>query len=647
MRKVVKKLPKLIKSGSLLTLQTFSFVVLLLSYLFSLLFIKISHILPKKLVLAIQKPFKKIWQLIIAKFDPGQSKSISRIDLIELSLSNLQVKKTRTMITIGGIALGVAAIVFLVSLGYGLQNVVVSRVARLEEMRQAEITTPSGGKLALNDETLADFQNLNQVETALPLISVVGRVNYQGAISDMAVYGVTTQYLEQSAIKPIRGSIFHNDKLALDSNIQAQVELETNGQVAGATTDQGEFAQRIRAVEFNIEPEVWLRVREEPSTNSKIIGYTRRVEGRQSGYEVWGDQYLYQEQELNKWIEGKFLLWQHGEEGYQPAVSSEQEGQVQAEGYLGQIALNTTFLTPGQVLGSTTDEESNGIEWVDLATDSAKVDENLVTVKIDQSETRKAVVNQAVLKILNIEENQAIGQKFEAEFVAMGQSLGESEKKAKSTPIEYEIVGVIPGEKTPLFYVPFVDLRQLGVVNYDQVKISVNDQTDLSDARRKIEAMGFVTRSVTDTVRQIKGLFATVRTVLAFLGMTALIVASLGMFNTLTVSLLERTREVGLMKAMGMKSQEVKELFLTESMIMGLFGGLLGIVVGFAAGKLLSLIVSIFAILKGVGFINLTVIPFGFVLLILFLSLFVGVATGLYPARRATKISALNALRYE
>ena len=146
---------------------------------------------------------------------------------------------------------------------------------------------------------------------------------------------------------------------------------------------------------------------------------------------------------------------------------------------------------------------------------------------------------------------------------------------------------------------------------------------------------------------RINSLFSTARTVLALLGMVALAVAALGMFNTLTVSLLERTREVGLMKAMGMKSSEVQELFLTESMIMGFLGGILGIILGFLAGKALGVVLSVFAVAKGVGILDVSSLPAVFVLVILTLSLLVGFATGIYPARRATKISALNALRYE
>ena len=187
----------------------------------------------------------------------------------------------------------------------------------------------------------------------------------------------------------------------------------------------------------------------------------------------------------------------------------------------------------------------------------------------------------------------------------------------------------------------------MGITNYSQAKVVSEDRDDLGDVRKKIEALGFVTSSVVDTVNQISSLFGTARMILGLVGMIALAVASLGMFNTLTVSLLERTREVGLMKAMGMRSIEIKELFLVESMLMGFFGGVLGLLIGYVAGELLGIILSTFSLFQGIGTIDITYIPWMFIIVILGLSLFVGVGTGIYPARRAKKISALNALRYE
>ena len=119
------------------------------------------------------------------------------------------------------------------------------------------------------------------------------------------------------------------------------------------------------------------------------------------------------------------------------------------------------------------------------------------------------------------------------------------------------------------------------------------------------------------------------------------------MFNTLTVSLLERTREIGGMKTMGMVSGEIQELFLAEAMIMGFAGGIGGLLFGFIVGKLSSYIVSIIAISQGVGYLELTYIPWSLTTFIVVSSFVVGVITGLYPAYRAKHISALNALRYE
>lgn len=220
-------------------------------------------------------------------------------------------------------------------------------------------------------------------------------------------------------------------------------------------------------------------------------------------------------------------------------------------------------------------------------------------------------------------------------------------QKVESYPTEYEIIGVVPDNKTPIVYVPLMQLKKLGITSYSQVKLVTNNQSDVSKVRKQVEVLGYRTTSVVDTVSQIEKLFGTVRLLLGLLGVVALAVASLGMFNTLTVSLLERTHEVGMMKTIGMKSTEIQDLFLTESMIMGLFGGIGGLLLGFLAGKFLSAILSIIAIYKHIGILDISFIPFSFILIIMVLSVIVGITTGLYPSYRAKKISALNALRYE
>ena len=82
-------------------------------------------------------------------------------------------------------------------------------------------------------------------------------------------------------------------------------------------------------------------------------------------------------------------------------------------------------------------------------------------------------------------------------------------------------------------------------------------------------------------------------------------------------------------------------------MIMGLYGGILGLILGVVVGKVLSVVLSALSIVKGVGFVDVSYVPPVFVLVVLLLSVLVGIATGYFPAKRATRISALNALRYE
>lgn len=653
-------------------ISMFTFIMLLMLYIAAKGLRRLAgwKFFPKFLNNLLRQPLSQAYKAGTKALDLREKRSLSRVNLIELSVRNMKAKKTRTVITIGGMAIGIGTIVFLVSVGYGLQELVVSRVARLEEMRQADVSPQAGGTVRITDKTLNDFNGIPNVEMSLPLIAVVGRVSYQNSISDMAVFGVTSEYLKQSAIRPVMGTIF-------DSN-QVSVEISSlsMGQVAGVSTykDVVAMGESMGEVEFTINQDAWIRVRSGPSTDEVIIGYTRRSEGILQGEQVWGGSYIDDDgageagelesgEAAGKWIKAKVFLWTKEEcsveeesdciGGRYKALRDEDGTLVQKLGYFAQIGVNVNRVEvkeEANVLGITTEDVlgDSTLEWVEIASESGKAEqESTKTIEMSNEALRQAVVNRAMLNVLGIKETEALGKTFKASFVVTGDLLEEEDEKIESAETEYTIVGVTPDDKTPVFFVPFMDLRSLGITNYSQIKLVVTNSSDLEQTRRQIEAMGYVTRSVADTVMQINALFGTARTLLAVLGMVALAVAALGMFNTLTVSLLERTREVGLMKAMGMKSSEVSELLLTESMIMSFMGGILGIILGFVLGKLTGLILSAFAVFKGVGLVDVSYVPLPLIITVVFLSLLVGIATGIYPAKRATKISALNALRYE
>ena len=182
---------------------------------------------------------------------------------------------------------------------------------------------------------------------------------------------------------------------------------------------------------------------------------------------------------------------------------------------------------------------------------------------------------------------------------------------------------------------------------YSQLTVIISDRTKLSEIRKQIEVLGFQTSSVMDTVSQVQSLFKNIRLGLVSLGIIAFTIAIIGMVNTLTVSLLERTREIGLLKTIGMKSDEIRTLFLNESMFMGLAGGIGGVILGLILGTLVSIVISIFSFTKGGEFIMINVLPWYMFIILPLVSSIVGYLTGLYPSNRAVKIPPLDAIRYE
>lgn len=614
--------------------------------------------------------FSRYASRLFQLFHTSSGTSIDKINLIEIAIRNMKVKKTRTAVTIGGMAIGIGSIVFLVSIGYGLQRLVISQVAELQEMQQADVSLQPGGKIKISDETLSDFKQIPNLESAEPLISVVGHVNYQNSVSDVAVYGVTAGYLNQSATRPVQGKFFESNDLVVPEAEQKALATQDE-----AIKNRGET---IGEIAFSGTGLNWIRLRENPDSDALLLGYGKIDQTEVYGSLVWGGSYTADDafgnaakdgesKALGKWVRATMPLFEESScqetnadcvGGKYLLLRDENEEPLTKSGY---FAVTDSWLS----LREPTSEEKaqiaqgggvfpsfsitdSGDGWVEVEGEGDEVAvEDVLRVPLASSAKKEAVVSRAMLRLLSIEEGDAIGKVFNTSFVVTGSQLSETQKKVESVAADYTIVAVIPEDKSPIFYVPFIDLRGLGIEFYSQVKITARNQEVLPDVRRQIEGMGYSTNSVADTVSQINSFFASARIILGLLGMVALGVAALGMFNTLTVSLLERTREVGLMKAIGMKSIEVQELFLTESMVMAFFGGILGLLVGIIGGKSLGAILSLLAIFKGAGAIDVSYVPPSFIVAIMVFSLFVGIITGIYPARRATSISALNALRYE
>jgi putative ABC transport system permease protein len=119
------------------------------------------------------------------------------------------------------------------------------------------------------------------------------------------------------------------------------------------------------------------------------------------------------------------------------------------------------------------------------------------------------------------------------------------------------------------------------------------------------------------------------------------------MFNTMTIALLERTRDIGIMKAIGVYNLDIGKIFLTESVIIAGLGGVIGTVGGAGVGYGLNFLVNLLAKSVGSESQSMFYVPIWFAGGIVGFSIIVGLLTGLYPSKRAVKLNPLDALRYE
>lgn len=277
---------------------------------------------------------------------------------------------------------------------------------------------------------------------------------------------------------------------------------------------------------------------------------------------------------------------------------------------------------------------------------------NIAALKADVGklpvQPSEIMLNSAVLTMIGEKEDTVIGKTLNLDVIIPPENrTNQADGMKVATNVDFKVVGVTRDTKSPVVYIPMTRLTQLDATKYTSLKVKVDNKNNVPRIRKQIENIGFSTEYVGDTVDQISQFFALFRMVLASFGFIALVVAALGTFNTLTISLLERIREVGLLKALGMRNNDVYKLFLAEAIIIGFSGGILGLIVGIFSGQLINLILAMLAARSGVEKIGIFVTPVSFALGVALFSLLLGFATGWYPAHRAVKIDPLDALKYE
>ena len=246
------------------------------------------------------------------------------------------------------------------------------------------------------------------------------------------------------------------------------------------------------------------------------------------------------------------------------------------------------------------------------------------------------------------------------------------EGEAADRNIRLRVAGVLAERGGAIDYSIFIALSDLEELNlwatgrrvnreregYSQATIVVERADHVLGLEQELLNQGFFAFSARMALQQINTIFLVIQAVMGGIGGIALIVAGLGIANTLTMAIYERTREIGLMKAVGATNRDVMTVFLAEAGAIGAAGGIGGIAVGIFVSQVINVIVRAYITAQttapggtgataGGGSIDVVAIPLWLPIFALLFATGMGVLSGIYPAQRAASLDPVAALRHE
>lgn len=230
-------------------------------------------------------------------------------------------------------------------------------------------------------------------------------------------------------------------------------------------------------------------------------------------------------------------------------------------------------------------------------------------------------------------------------------------------PEEFTVVGVINNVRN---FVYIIDLdsgveymskkngyestnEYLSVVGYQSIYVKAANERDVQEISKKIRELGFDASNLEDVLTLLNTFFALIPIIFTIIGAIAVFVAAIGIVNTMIMSVFERTREIGVMKAVGARNVHVLSLFITEAGLIGFIGGIFAVLtsLGIMALAQYVLVEKVFPAVEITGISSIFITPSWLVITTVVASTIVGILAGLYPAFRASRLDPVTALRYE
>lgn len=395
--------------------------------------------------------------------------------LLKLALLNVFKKRVRAFLTIGGVAISVSVMVFMLGLGAGLQNMVTEQISKTALRNVVTVQSKNSKQLGINQEKIARFQSISGVTTVEGVMNVSGQVTYNGISLVMPIYAVTPNYFDLVPLTKVAG--------------------ETEAQMGS-------------------------------NANNIIIS---------------------------------------------------------------QAAMNA-FKSKTNIVGK------NLTTIINLNNDT-KTDQTEATQQLDRK--------------------------------------------------EFKVTGVVDKGLSPVAYIPVSYLQKQGASNFSEAKIQVTYTEKVPTIRESVEQLGYQTTNVQDAIDQVDRIFKVIRSILIAFGIISVLITVFGTINTITIQLVEETRQIGFLRIMGIKREHVGLLFVMQSVILAFSGVTIGIIGGLFFGSISNGMVQAVAVngMSDGKTINIYQIPIKPIIIMLVLSIILGWVIGLMPAKRAVKINPLDAIK--
>lgn len=255
-----------------------------------------------------------------------------------------------------------------------------------------------------------------------------------------------------------------------------------------------------------------------------------------------------------------------------------------------------------------------------------------------------------------VEELDIFGKK--AEIVVKRRNMeGEEETRY----FRVKIIGIIEEQGTQADYNVYIPLEMATNIKewqnmqpnilrregYESLIVKAHDADKVNDITTEILEMGYLAFSFKQIIESLNSVFTILEIVLLGIGAIALIVAALGIINTMLMSIMERTREIGIMKVVGASNTDVTRIFLVEALMIGLLGGIGGVILGVLVANGIDIIARVYVSGQGGNVESIVVMPFWLILFAVGFAMIVGLISGVYPARKAAQLSPVEALRYQ